>query len=149
MNHASFLNLILVLKSFYIKSQLITLLLKHVALLIFIICFSLINLIYVTIIFFPIALGSTTTSSILDNKHAIYYFVTSFESNRNIDSQQGVILQSAVCGDRQDNNLNGLVAESCSVKSSSVGIAAANFNKSKTLRIGIVGDIDSNQGLTT
>jgi predicted phosphodiesterase len=32
---------------------------------------------------------------------------------------------------------------------SSVGIPAASFNKSKTLRIGVVGDIDSNQGLTT
>lgn len=32
---------------------------------------------------------------------------------------------------------------------SSVGIPAADFNKSKTLRIGVVGDIDSNHGLTT
>jgi len=149
MNHALFLNLILVLKSFYIKSKLKRLLLKHVALLMFIICFSLINLIYVTIMFLPIALGSTTTSSILDNKHLNYYFVTSFDTNRNIVSQQGVIPQSEVCGDRQDNDLNGLVDESCSVKSSSVGIPADNFNKSKTLRIGVVGDIDSNQGLTT
>jgi len=144
-----FLNLILVLKSFYIKSRLNTLLLKHVALLMFIICFSLINLDYVTIMFSPVALGITTTSSILDNKHLNYYFVTSFETNRSIDSQQGVIPQSEVCGDRQDNDLNGLVDESCSVKSSSVGIPADNFNKSKTLRIGVVGDIDSNQGLTT
>jgi predicted phosphodiesterase len=149
MNHGSFLNLILVLKSFYIKSRLKTLLLKHVALLMFIICFSLINLDYVTIMFSPIALGITTTSSILDNKHLNYYFVTSFDTNRSIDSQQGVIPQSEVCGDRQDNDLNGLVDESCSVKSSSVGIPADNFNKSKTLRIGVVGDIDSNQGLTT
>jgi len=57
--------------------------------------------------------------------------------------------QSEVCGDRQDNDLNGLVDESCPVNSSSVGIPAANFNKSKTLRIAIVGDVDSNQGLTT
>ena len=57
--------------------------------------------------------------------------------------------QSEVCGDRQDNNLNGLVDENCSVNSSSVGIPAANFNKSKSLRIAIVGDVDSNQGLTT
>jgi predicted phosphodiesterase len=149
MNHGSFLNLILVLKSFYIKSGLKTLLLKHVSLLMFIICFSLINLDYVTIMFSPIALGITTTSSILDNKHLNYYFVTSLETNRNIVSQQGVIPQSEVCADRQDNDLNGLVDENCSVKSSSVGIPAANFNKSKTLRIGVVGDIDSNQGLTT
>ena len=149
MNHFSFLNLILVLKSFYIKSKLNTLLLKHFALLLFIICFSLINLIYVTILFLPIALGSTTTSSILDNKYVNHYFVTALETNKNINSQQVVIPQSEVCGDRQDNDLNGLVDESCSVESSSVGIPAANFNKSKTLRIGIVGDIDSNQGLTT
>jgi predicted phosphodiesterase len=32
---------------------------------------------------------------------------------------------------------------------SSVGIPATDFNRSKTLRIAIVGDIDSNQGLTT
>lgn len=31
---------------------------------------------------------------------------------------------------------------------SSVGIPAATFNKSKTLRIGVVGDIDSNKGFT-
>ena len=115
----------------------------------FIICFSLIDLIHVTILFSPIVLGSTTTSSILDNKHVNYYFVTAFETNKNIDTQQVVIPQSEVCGDRQDNDLNGLVDESCSVESSSVGIPAANFNKSKALRIGIVGDIDSNQGLTT
>ena len=32
--------------------------------------------------------------------------------------------------------------------SSSVGIPATDFNKSKTLRIAVVGDVDSNQGLT-
>ena len=32
---------------------------------------------------------------------------------------------------------------------SSVGIPAATFNKLKTLRIGVVGDIDSNEGFTT
>jgi predicted phosphodiesterase len=31
----------------------------------------------------------------------------------------------------------------------SVGIPAVTFNKSKTLRIGVVGDIDSNEGFTT
>ena len=149
MNHTLFLNLILVLKSFYIKSKLNTLLLKHFALLMFIICFSLINSIYVTIQFLPIALGSTTTSSILDNKPVSNYFVSSFETNRNMDSQQHVIPQPEVCEDRQDNDLNGLVDENCSVQLSSVGIPAINFNKSKTLRIGVVGDIDSNQGLTT
>jgi predicted phosphodiesterase len=149
MTHTSFLNLILVLKSFYIQSKLNTLLLKHFALLMFIICFSLINLIYVTIMFSSIALGSTMTSSVLDIKDVNYYFVTSADTNRTTDSQQHVVSQPEVCGDRQDNDLNGLVDENCSVESSSVGNPAANFNKSKTLRIGVVGDIDSNQGLTT
>ena len=149
MNYTSFLNLILVLKSFYIQSKLNTLLLKHFALLMFIICFSLFNSIYVTIMFLPIALGSKTTSSILDIKDVNYYFVTSVESNSTTDSQQHLVLQPEVCGDRQDNDLNGLVDENCSVESSSVGIPAANFNKLKTLRIGVVGDIDSNQGLVT
>jgi len=35
------------------------------------------------------------------------------------------------------------------VESSSVGVPATNFNISKTIRIAVVGDVDSNQGLTT
>ncbi|HEY7226843.1 MAG TPA: hypothetical protein VH481_01820 [Nitrososphaeraceae archaeon] len=35
------------------------------------------------------------------------------------------------------------------VESSSVGVPATNFNISKTLRIAVIGDVDSNQGLTT
>jgi predicted phosphodiesterase len=35
------------------------------------------------------------------------------------------------------------------VESSSIGLPATNFNMSKTLRIAVVGDVDSNQGLTT
>jgi predicted phosphodiesterase len=54
-----------------------------------------------------------------------------------------------ICGDGQDNDLSGLVDESCPVDPSSVGTPVANFNKSKTLRLAVVGDIDSNQGLTT
>ena len=54
-----------------------------------------------------------------------------------------------ICGDGQDNDLNGFVDESCPVDSSSVGSPAANFSRSKTLRLAVVGDIDSNQGLTT
>lgn len=57
--------------------------------------------------------------------------------------------QPEVCRGGQDNDLDGLVDESCPVNSSSVGIPATNFNKSKTLRLAVVGDIDSNQGLTT
>ena len=54
-----------------------------------------------------------------------------------------------ICGDGQNNDLSGLVDESCPFDRSSVGTPAANFNKSKTLRLAVVGDIDSNQGLTT
>ena len=58
-------------------------------------------------------------------------------------------LQQELCGDGQGNDLNGFIDESCPVKSSSVGIPATNFNTSKTMRLAVVGDIDSNQGLTT
>ena len=57
--------------------------------------------------------------------------------------------QQEVCGNGQDNDLSGLIDEDCLVNSTSVGNPATNFNKSKTLRLAIVGDIDSNQGLTT
>ena len=54
-----------------------------------------------------------------------------------------------LCDDRADNDLNGLVDESCPIKSTSIGIPATNFNTSKTMRLAVVGDIDSNEGLTT
>ena len=54
-----------------------------------------------------------------------------------------------LCDDRADNDPNGLVDESCPVKSTSVGIPATNFNTSKTMRLAVVGDIDSDEGLTT
>jgi predicted phosphodiesterase len=57
-------------------------------------------------------------------------------------------IQQKVCGDGQDNDLNGFVDEPCGLNSSSIGIPATNFNKSKTLRLAVVGDLDSNQGLT-
>jgi predicted phosphodiesterase len=53
-----------------------------------------------------------------------------------------------ICGDGLDNDQNGLVDERCPVNSSSIGIPATNFNKSKILRLAVVGDIDANQGLT-
>jgi predicted phosphodiesterase len=46
---------------------------------------------------------------------------------------------AAVAGNIDNNHLSD---------SSSVGIPATDFNKSKTLRIAVVGDVDSNQGLT-
>jgi predicted phosphodiesterase len=75
------------------------------------------------------------------------YFVTSSESNANRDEQQ-VVPKPERCGNGQDSNVNGF-SENCSGDSSSVGIPAVDFNRSKTLRIAIVGDVDSNQGLTT
>ncbi|HKQ21926.1 MAG TPA: metallophosphoesterase [Nitrososphaeraceae archaeon] len=53
-----------------------------------------------------------------------------------------------MCRDGQHNDLSRL-DENCPVDSSSVGIPATNFSKSKTLRLAVVGDIDSNRGLTT
>lgn len=42
----------------------------------------------------------------------------------------------------------GIIDKNHISDSSSVGIPATNFNMSKTLRIAVVGDVDSNQGLT-
>ena len=56
---------------------------------------------------------------------------------------------STVTNSTPQPEICGLVDESCPVNSSSVGIPATNFNKTKTLRLAVVGDIDSNQGLTT
>jgi hypothetical protein len=53
-----------------------------------------------------------------------------------------------VCGNKQDNNKNILIDESCHNTDFLVGTPAKNFNKSKNLRLAVIGDIDSNQGLT-
>lgn len=44
--------------------------------------------------------------------------------------------------------MNELIDESCHITDLSVGTPAKNFNKSKNLRLAVIGDIDSNQGLT-
>jgi hypothetical protein len=41
------------------------------------------------------------------------------------------------------------IVSGSALESPSIGIPATNFNNSKTLRIAVVGDVDSNQGLTT
>ena len=41
------------------------------------------------------------------------------------------------------------IASAFAVESSSVGLPATTFKMSKTLRIAVIGDVDSNQGLTT
>jgi predicted phosphodiesterase len=110
---------------------------------------SLTSLICVTTMFSPIVFGYKMTDALLDNKNLSHYFVASVDSDRNIGYQQGLIPQPELCGDLKDNDFNGLADENCPLKSSSVGTPAADFNKSKTLRIAVVGDIDSNEGLTT
>ena len=111
-----------VLKNFYIKNLLHFLLLKFITFTVFIVCLTLVNSLHTTMHFSSIALGSTVN---------------------NATSQQ------EVCGNGQDIDLSGLIDEDCLINSTSVGNPATNFNKSKTLRLAIVGDIDSNQGLTT
>ena len=114
--------MILVLKNFYIEAELHFLLLKFVTFIFFTICLSLISPSYITVSFSSVVSGSTMTNT---------------------------TVQQELCGDKQDNDLDGLIDEDCSVNSSSVGIPATNFNTSKTLRLAVVGDIDYNEGLTT
>ena len=77
------------------------------------------------------------------------YFVDAFSSIVFGLTTPNTTQKQELCGDRKDNDLNGLIDESCPLNSSSVGFPATNFNTSKTLRFAVVGDIDSNQGLTT
>ena len=107
-------------------------------LLIFVVCLSLMNFIYI-IQFLPVVLGSTTTERAIDN-HMSGYFATSFQSDNNIYRYQRMSSDPGSCG--------GTVDDNCSLQSS-VGVPATDFNKSKTLRIAVIGDVDSNQGLTT
>lgn len=93
---------------------------NFVTFLIFIICLSVFSPIYSTIL-----ISSIVSGSIISN--------TSLQE---------------LCDDRADNDLYGLVDETCPTHSSSVGIPATNFNTSKTMRLAVVGDIDSNDGLT-
>ena len=69
------------------------------------------------------------------------------------------ITKSEICGDGQDNDGNALVDENCNVGLPSAppqddgqmnvpDNPSANLNTSKTLRLAVVGDIDSNSGLT-
>ena len=112
----------LVLKNFYIKTKQQFLLLKLTTFIIFIICLTLVNPIYIDVPLSSVVSGSTTA---------------------NTTSRQ------ETCGDGQDNNLKGFVDEDCPDKLSSVGLPAKNFSDSKTIRLAVVGDIDSNQGLIT
>ena len=122
MIYFSFMILILVLKNFYIEAKVHFLVSKFIAFFIFLICLSL---------FYQIDAASPFSSGV---------------SGLTITNTS---LQQELCGDGQGNDLNGFIDESCPVKSSSVGIPATNFNTSKTMRLAVVGDIDSNQGLTT
>ncbi len=95
----------------------------------------------------PVSSAFTITSAISDSVQEEYHLVTSLGYNRIVDQQQ-VLSKSSMCANGQHNDTNGLVNESCNVESSSIGNPAADFNKSKTLRIAVVGDIDANEGLT-
>lgn len=114
--------LILVLKNFYIEAKVHFLVLKFITFFIFLICLS---------PFYQIDVASPFSSGV---------------SGLTITNTS---LQQESCGDGQDNDLNGFIDESCPANSSSIGIPATNFNTSKTMRLAVVGDIDSNQGLTT
>src|SRR6266487_1691142 len=54
-----------------------------------------------------------------------------------------------ICGDGQDNDGNRLVDENCTVEAPLDVTPSVNFNTSRTLRLAVVGDIDSNSGLTS
>ena len=123
------------------------LLLKNMILLIFITCLSLVNSVYI-IPFLPSVLGFATTERIMDY-HKRNYFATTFQSGNNIHRYQRMSSHPESCGNQVNNNLKGIAGDNCSLQSSSVGVPATDFNKSKTLRIAVIGDVDSNQGLTT
>ena len=95
---------------------------KYATILITAICFSFIASIHIAMHSQPSALGYTINNS---------------------------TPQPKICRDNQPHDSNAPVDNSCNVDSSIVGVPAANFNKLKTLRIAVVGDIDSNQGLAT
>ena len=120
---------------------------QSILFLIFGICFLLLSFYSFNLIFLSTASASTMPSAMRESPREKTYFVTSSESNANRDEQQ-VVPKPERCGNGQDSNVNGF-SENCSGDSSSVGIPAVDFNRSKTLRIAIVGDVDSNQGLTT
>lgn len=87
-----------------------------------IVCLSLINSISFALVFPQLVLGSANTNS---------------------------TPQTEICGDLRDNDQDGLADEGCPISSPSVGSPATNFNTSKTLRMAVLGDVDSNQGLST
>ena len=120
---------------------------QNILFLIFGICFSLLNFISFNLMFLSTASASTMPIAMLESPREKNYFVIRSESNANIDQQQ-VVPEPDKCGNGQDNNVNGL-SENCPGDSSSVGIPAVDFNRSKTLRIAVLGDVDSNQGLIT
>ena len=115
---------------------------------IYLICLLLINLIYASNPFVPIALGSTAKASIFENEQVNYHFVTNTDVDGITSNQKKIVLQQEVCGDLKDNDLDGIADEGCPVQQSSAGNPASNFSTSKTLRLGVVGDVDSNQGFT-
>lgn len=116
--------------------------------LIFIIVTLSITHISVTIVDLPIVSGSSMTST-FSNKGRINYYATTERDSNGMRNGQPMVPDLEICGDGQDNDGNGLVDENCPIESSSGDKPYVNFDKSKTLRVAVVGDIDSNSGLTT
>lgn len=104
---------------------------------------SLISFITVAWILVPIS----SSSKIIDSLPENYDYVTSIGFTGTNNQQQ--VPESGFCVVDQYNISSGLVDENCLNASTSIGLPAADFNKSKTLRVAVVGDIDSNEGLTT
>jgi hypothetical protein len=116
--------------------------------LIFIIVTLSITLISVTIVDLPIVSGSSITST-FPNKGRVNYYVTAEGDFTGLRNGQPMVPDLEICGDGQDNDGNGLVDENCSTGSPSDDKPSVNFDTSKTLRFAVVGDVDSNSGLTT
>ncbi|MGB5090125.1 MAG: hypothetical protein WBN72_04175 [Nitrososphaeraceae archaeon] len=116
--------------------------------LIFIMATLSITLISVTIVDLPIVSGSSITST-FPNIVRVNYYVTTEGDSSGMRNGQPMFPDLEICGDGQDNDGNGLVDENCPIESPSGDKPSVNFDTSKTLRFAVVGDIDSNSGLTT
>jgi hypothetical protein len=124
--------------------------LKYNAFLILIVCILIFNLMSVTTRYELIASGTIMSSVLRNNALENYYSVTASGAKVTADTNPIVSVSKLdICGDGKNNDINGLVVENCPVQSSLVGNPAPDFSKSKTLRIAVVGDVDSNKGLTT
>src|SRR5438093_10813097 len=88
-------------------------------------------------------------TSTFPNKGRVNYYVTAAGDSNGMRNGQPMIPVLEICGDGKDNNGNGLVDENCPIDSPSGDKPSVNFDTSKIIRIAVVGDVDSNSGLTT